>query len=366
MATPRRPLGPVSGNSIRKKELTPYKRGQIVGAAQLGASNVEIAVTLNTPESTVRSTLRADIQRLNGESIRRSGRPKTWNDYYVRRLVRLVRAQPKLTYTQVRKELGWTYSDSTLKRMLEPSGIRNWRAKRRPHLTEIHAQKRYDWCKARLNWTLAEWRQYMWSDECSAERGKGKTGEWCFRTAAEKWEPRMVQTYSKSRDISVMVWACFWFIEGQIRRSELYLLDRDFEAKKHGYSARSYLQVLDDQMPRCWEPGLIFMQDNAPIHMARAVQDWFIEMGIPLTDWPPFSPDLNPIEHIWHHLKKLVLNTHPELEGMGKGEEAIQALEQALIEAWNALPDSLFEQVADSMPYRVAAVVKAKGWHTKY
>jgi len=163
-----------------------------------------------------------------------------------------------------------------------------------------------------------------------------------------------------------MVWACFWFIEGQIRRSELYLLDRDFEAKKHGYSARSYLQVLDDQMPRCWEPGLIFMQDNAPIHMARAVQDWFIEMGIPLTDWPPFSPDLNPIEHIWHHLKKLVLNTHPELEGMGKGEEAIQALEQALIEAWNALPDSLFEQVADSMPYRVAAVVKAKGWHTKY
>ena len=55
-----------------------------------------------------------------------------------------------------------------------------------------------------------------------------------------------------------------------------------------------------------------------------------------------------------------------ELEGMGKGEEAIRALENALIEAWEALPNQLFEQVADSILYQVAAVVKAKGWYTKY
>ena len=72
-----------------------------------------------------------------------------------------------------------------------------------------------------------------------------------------------------------MVWACFWFVQGKIRRSDLYILDRDFESKKHGYSARSYLEVLEDQMPKCWEPGLIFMQDNASIHTAFTVRDWF-------------------------------------------------------------------------------------------
>lgn len=52
---------------------------------------------------------------------------------------------------------------------------------------------------------------------------------------------------------------------------------------------------------------------------------------------------------------------HPEIEAIGTGEEALKALEDALIEAWNDLPDRLFEQCADSMPYRVQAVINAKG-----
>ena len=78
----------------------------------------------------------------------------------------------------------------------------------------------------------------------------------------------------------------------------MFILERDFEAKKHGYSARSYLDALHDQLPRCWIPGLVFMQDNAKIHTAKVVKEFFKEMGIPLTDWPPYSPDLNPIEHV--------------------------------------------------------------------
>ena len=77
MATPRRPLGPISGNKIKKKELTPYKRGQIVGAAIAGADPSTTATSFETPESTVRSTLRHDLYRLNGETVQRTSQPRT-------------------------------------------------------------------------------------------------------------------------------------------------------------------------------------------------------------------------------------------------------------------------------------------------
>lgn len=51
------------------------------------------------------------------------------------------------------------------------------------------------------------------------------------------------------------------------------------------------------------------MQDNARIHTARIVQDWLHEQEFEVLEWPPYSPDLNPIEHVWARLKELV-NEH--------------------------------------------------------
>ena len=52
-------------------------------------------------------------------------------------------------------------------------------------------------------------------------------------------------------------------------------MDRDFESKKHGYSANSYLEVLDTKVAPSFanlDPGYIFMQDNASIHTTNKVK----------------------------------------------------------------------------------------------
>lgn len=84
------------------------------------------------------------------------------------------------------------------------------------------------------------------------------------------------------------------------------------------------------------------MQDNAPIHTAIKVRDWFREQDVTTTDWPPYSPDLNPIEHLWWILKKKVFEDYPELLEEGKGESDIQALEEACKEAWDNLEEGNF------------------------
>ena len=76
------------------------------------------------------------------------------------------------------------------------------------------------------------------------------------------------------------------------------IIERDPDSKKNRYTAQSYIDVLDNQIPRYWEPGLIFIQDNTPIHTAHTVRNWFTENVIPVVDWPPYSPDLNPVERI--------------------------------------------------------------------
>jgi len=89
-------------------------------------------------------------------------------------------------------------------------------------------------------------------------------------------------------------------------------------------------------------------------------------MAIPVLEWPPYTSDLNPIEHLWHALKCWIRENHPELEGMGKRDFDRQLMARAIMEGWDALPEELLDSLIGSMRARCEAVVKAKGWHTKY
>jgi hypothetical protein len=57
-----------------------------------------------------------------------------------------------------------------------------------------------------------------------------------------------------------------------------------FPPKKHSYSVKSYLEVLDNAMLEHNREDLIFMQDNARIHTANDMKQWFIDNGVYTTD----------------------------------------------------------------------------------
>jgi len=173
----------------------------------------------------------------------------------------------------------------------------------------------------------------------------------------------MIQEVKKGKDLSQMVWGAFY---GNGNQSPLVIMERDPETKCNGYSAVSYMDTLDKGLVPIYEPGQIFMQDNAPIHTAIRVRDWLTAHGVWTMVWPPYSPDLNPIEHLWWALKRKVHELHPELDTQGNTEEARVNLCKACIEAWGLLEESLMRSLVESMEDRIAAVIAAQGWQTKY
>lgn len=83
-------------------------------------------------------------------------------------------------------------------------------------------------------------------------------------------------------------------------------------------------------------------------------------------DWPLYSPDLNPIEHLWAQLKQWINDNHLELNEMGKSEDAYQQLFTVIREGWDAIAPEAIEKLAKSMDDRVNAIIHAEGWYTRF
>ena len=70
----------------------------------------------------------------------------------------------------------------------------------------------------------------------------------------------------------------------------------------------------------------IFQQDNAPCHRARATKIWFENNNIDRMNWPPLSPDLNPVENLWVDMSRMIYR-------YGKQFNNIQDLHSAILVA---------------------------------
>jgi len=87
------------------------------------------------------------------------------------------------------------------------------------------------------------------------------------------------------------------------------------------------------------------------------LKSWFASKKIEVLDWPPQSPDMNVIEHLWSIIKPKIAKRHPA---------NLKELDDAIKVEWEQLDPSFTMSLVESMPRRVMALLKAKGGHTKY
>jgi hypothetical protein len=99
------------------------------------------------------------------------------------------------------------------------------------------------------------------------------------------------------------------------------------------------------------------VHDNSPQFTSSAVQTWLHHRAINVLDWPPYSPDLNPIENLWPRVQVLMDRLMPTSD---------EQVADAFVECWPQLSLDIFTDFAQSMPARIRAVIAANGDATKY
>ena len=82
------------------------------------------------------------------------------------------------------------------------------------------------------------------------------------------------------------------------------------------------------------------------------------EKNVDILKWPGNSPDLNPIENLWHVMKNEVADQHPT---------SMESLKTAIKIVWTQkISPEYCSNLIDSKPRRMAAMVKNRGGLTKY
>ena len=116
------------------------------------------------------------------------------------------------------------------------------------------------------------------------------------------------------------------------------------------------VSILDDELQqsiRYYKKKLtdvLFQQDNDPKHKSKKAQKWLHGSELEVMEWPPQSPDLSLIEHLWHHFK----NKFGEYDRPAFG---IAELWERVQKEWNNIPASICQNLIGSMPRRVQAVL---------
>ena len=126
-----------------------------------------------------------------------------------------------------------------------------------------------------------------------------------------------------------------------------------------------YVSIMEDKLKKTLEyrgqttDDVIFPQDNDPQHTSKNAKKWFEDNDITVLKWPAQSPDLNPIKHLWNHLKK-------RLAGYEEPANRVAELWERVQVEWDKITKEECQKLIESMPRRLAAVVRAKGGYTKY
>ena len=116
---------------------------------------------------------------------------------------------------------------------------------------------------------------------------------------------------------------------------------------------------------------IIFQQDNVSPHVATITQKWLENAGrvheFTVMEWLAILPDLNPIENLWAWFKLELHRHYPDTKYLHGSPETVKGiLKERLNKVWWDFGEEVLNQLIESMPEHVQAVLEARGKYTRF
>ena len=271
---------------------------------------------------------------------------------------RLIREHPKTPYSDIPGKLKELYdvkddlpSYKAFERFLKRSNYKIVKLLKKPFVSSVNMTKRIDFAKNNIEKSPEFWDKVIWSDETMV-RSLPKNIEIFVKTNQTDWREKMGQNHQvQNGGFGVMFWGCF---------SGLGL--GPIVAIEESLNSEAYIELLKDHLiPEIKAVGgnVVFMQDNAPCHKSKAVIEFLRQENVTTLDWPPQSPDLNPIENLWALIKR-------KLKKKFSTPKTRDQLIDQVFEVWEDIDSDLRNNLVKSMTNRLKEVLEKKGRSINY
>ena len=324
-----------------------FKRQLSMNLHAEGVSQRQIAIQLEISRCAVQKIIKKHRMGLGIHNTTKSGRPQKLSATTKRRITIESKRNPKTTARQIRCTLNLQnrVSISTIKRTLCASGLNGRICCKKPSLTSRNIRKRLAWCRNKSEWTFMDWSKVIFTDESKIEIAPRRR-EFVRRPPNKRYEARYITGTNKFSP-SIMVW-------GAVRADGRRVLLK-CEGNVNQYE---YQRLLDIGIPQIYSNRYYFMQDGATCHTSRSTTAYLRQKAVRMLEmWPPQSPDLNIIEHMWDELKSKVKNRNPR---------NVDDLWRYSQEEFGNISNDYITKLYQSLPRRIGSVVAAKGGSTKY
>jgi transposase-like protein len=333
--------------------LSKVERAAIVALHKDGQPRTTIAQKLDTSLTTTRHWINHYEEHKNVDDAPRSGRPKCTDEATDINIAVTARVEPFMMAPSIKRKLDLEdVSVSTVKRRLVGADLPGRVARHVFQLTDEHKRKRLSFAEGYSRWTDEEWCRILFSDETTF-LGEGRSGQrWVRRPVGEADNPEY-SVPEKPHPVGVPAWGCFSangpgymaLFEGSLDAARLRDIVRD-------YLIPTYREQFPDAPVR-W-----LLWDNDPgRHMSRLVKNFLHTQAVTCIDFPPYSPDLNPIENLWRDMNLRMQDSLADTK---------DEMEELVKRTWAATTPEQCSKLARSMPHRIKQVIEREGAYTDY